>query len=340
MPTPARPTGGSAASGIEERPNQGRLILALGLLLTLFSLSFWGTALSARGLLEREEARRQVTAALSPQEPPERMAELFRQARDVDPSYAACEEGARLGRQGRFAEAADRFRACRDADPKLPAASLAWAEALLQARGRQAYPEVYADLRRFVETSRQNPGIDPATLQPLDELLLDLEDLLAADAPPEHVGAWTEEQILEVLTRARSRGDSRYEGPRLALRLDFRPADAYLGDAARRQLDRVVLALQDGMLIHARIQIEGYTDNVEASTRPARKTLAQQRAEAVRSYLIRKGIPGHRLIVKALADGYPLESNETDQGRVSNRRVELFNLDTKEPLWQDVRTHR
>lgn len=320
--------------------NRGPLVLALGLLLTLFALSFWGTALSARVLREREEARHQVTEALSEQDTPERMAELFRQARDFDESYAACQDGALLESQGRFAGAAERFRACLDGDPILAAARLAWAEALLRARGRPAYEEVRADLRRFVETARRDPSTDPSTLQPLDDLILDLEDLLTADAPAEHLGEWTEEELLEVLTRTDIRGTSPYDGPRAPLLLDFRPGDAYLGATAQRQLDRVVLALKDGTLIHAVIQIEGHTDSVEARTKAERLTLARRRAEAVRSYLIRKGISGHRLHVAALADNYPLKSNETDDGRITNRRVELVNLETKENLWQDVRTPR
>lgn len=340
MQPPAPPTEASAASGDDRGQNHGRLALALGLLLTLSALSLWGTALSARGLRARDEARRQVTQALSRRETPEQAAELFRQARDFDASYAACEEGARLESQGRFAEAGESFRVCRDADPKLAATRLVWAEALLRARGRSVYEEVYADLRRFVETARQDPGADPTAIQAIDELILDLEDLLSVDAPPEHLGEWTEEQILEILTRTGIRGSSRYDGPRLPLRLDFRPGDAYLGDLARRQLDRVVLALKDGTLIHAVIRIEGYTDSVEAPTRLARTALARRRAEAVRSYLIQKGISATRLHLAAFADSYPLAPNETDQDRVSNRRVELFNLETKKTLLQDVRMNR
>lgn len=317
-------------------PNRGPLALALGLLLTFFALGFWGTALSARVLREREEARRQVTEALEERETPERAAELFRQARDFDEAYAACQEGARLESLGRFAEAAESFRACLDGDPGLAAARLAWAEALLSARGREAYKEVQADLRRFVQTARRNPAADPSTLQPLDELILDLDDLLAASGPGEVLKDWTEEEIIEILTR-QIRGKSKYEGPRIPLRLDFRPGEAYLGALARQQLDRVVRALKDGTLIRAVIRIEGYTDRVEARTRAERLTLAQRRAEAVYRYLLQKGISAHRLRIAALAEAYPLDPGETEESLAINRRVELFNLETKQRLPKDVR---
>lgn len=318
-------------------PNRGPLALALSLLLTFFALGFWGTALSARVLREREEARRQVTEALEERETPERAAELFRQAQDFDEAYAGCQEGARLESLGRFAEAAESFRACLDGDPGLAAARLAWAEALLSGRGREAYKEVRADLRRFVQTARRNPAADPAALQPLDELILDLDDLLAASGPAEVLEDWTEEEIIEILTR-QIRGKSKYEGPRVALRLDFRPGEAYLGAVARQQLDRVVRALKDGSLIRAVIRIEGYTDRVEARTRAARLALAQQRAEAVYRYFLQKGIPADRLRIAALADAYPLDTGETEESLAINRRVELYNLETKQRLPKDVRT--
>lgn len=317
---------------------QNRRTLALGLLLALSALSLWGTTvLSARVLREREEARRQVTEALEEREAPERAAELFRQARDFDEAYAACQEGARLESQGRFPEAAESFRACLDGDPGLAAARLAWAEALLSARGREAYKEVRADLRGFVQTARRNPATDPATLQPLDELILDLDDLIAANGPAEILKDWTEEEIIEILTR-QPRGRSKYEGPRVPLRLDFRPGEAYLGAVAKQRLDRVVRALKDGTLIRAVIRIEGYTDRVEARTQTERLALARRRAEAVYRYLRQKGIPADRLRIAAFGDNYPLDSGATKGSLENNRRVELFNLETKESLLKDVRT--
>jgi outer membrane protein OmpA-like peptidoglycan-associated protein len=315
------------------------LALALGLLLTLAALSLWGTALSSRRLREREEARRQVTEALANREAPERTAKLFRQAQDFDEAYAACEEGARLESQGRFAEAAESFRACVDADPGLAAARLAWAEALLNAHGRPAYEEVREDLRRFVETAHLNPDTDREALQPLQDLLLDLEDLLAANLLDGRLKEWTEEEILEILTRD-TRSPSPYDGPRVPLRLDFRPGEAYLGKNAKQQLDRVVRALKDGTLIHAVIQIEGYTDRVEARTRAERLALARRRARAVYDYLCQNGIPSDRLRIAALAEDYPLDSGGTEENLENNRRVELFNLETKQRLWKDVRTPR
>lgn len=305
------------------------LVPALGLAAAL-SCSFDVVARTNR---EREEARRQVTEALADRTPPERRAELFRQARSFDPVYASCEEGARQESLGKFAEAAESFRACRDADAGLIVAHQAWAEALIRGRGRPAYAEALVHLRQLATNQK---SAAPREMQPIEDLIADLEDLLSDDFFLEGPREWTEEELLEILTR-RVRGTSRYDGPRVPLWLDFRPGDISLGKPAEEQLRIVAQALKDGLMADAKIQIEGYADSFEASSETVRKKLAEQRARAVMSFLVRNGVPPQRLRIKSMGDEYPIASNKTEAGRKANRRVELYNLDTKQPLLRDVR---
>ena len=51
--------------------------------------------------------------------------------------------------------------------------------------------------------------------------------------------------------------------------------------------------------------------------------LSQRRAEAVRAYLESKGIEGVRMVPKGYGPDRPIATNDTAQGRASNRRVEL-----------------
>ena len=313
------------------------LRLALGLLLLLWGLSLWGTAVSARRLQEREEARSLVTEALSGRTP-ERETELFRRARGFDPVYAACEEGAQLEARGLFAESTESFRRCREGDPGLLAAHVAWGETLLRARGQPAYQEVQTHLRRVLNEAQHSHPIGSEDLQRIEDLLLDIGDLLVEDSPAGLPERWKVEDLLEILTRPDSRGDSRYDGPRAALRFGFRPGDTYLGDAAKEELRRVALTLKHGLLADALIQIEGHTDSREIETERGRRSLARQRAEAVRNFLVHDlGVSPKRLRIAAFGDNNPLASNETVEGRDKNRRVELLNLETKEPLLQDAR---
>jgi outer membrane protein OmpA-like peptidoglycan-associated protein len=52
--------------------------------------------------------------------------------------------------------------------------------------------------------------------------------------------------------------------------------------------------------------------------------LSQRRAEAVRNYLISKGIAADRLTAKGYGESQPVADNATDEGRFKNRRVELI----------------
>jgi OOP family OmpA-OmpF porin len=51
--------------------------------------------------------------------------------------------------------------------------------------------------------------------------------------------------------------------------------------------------------------------------------LSLRRANTVRSYLISKGIRADRLLAKGYGESQPIASNDTDEGRFQNRRVEL-----------------
>ena len=264
--------------------------------------------------------------------------ELPRRVWASDATRAACEEGERLEARGLFAEAARHFETCLAGDPAQAAAWRAWAEALLRARGRPVYEEVRYRLRGFVATARHNPRTDQAELQEIEDLILDLEDLLEGESPADHSRPWTAAEIVEILTREGLRGSSRYDGPRLPLRLDFRPEDATLGQIAKEQLGKVAEALLSGLLMGVPIEIEGHTDSVEAGTEAGRRALARRRAQAVKDFLVRRhGIPAAQLRIKPLADLYPLKANSTTDGRAANRRVELVNMESKQPLLKDIR---
>ena len=51
--------------------------------------------------------------------------------------------------------------------------------------------------------------------------------------------------------------------------------------------------------------------------------LSQARAEAVRSYLVSKGLPGDKLSAVGRGESSPVASNDTPDGRANNRRVEI-----------------
>lgn len=72
---------------------------------------------------------------------------------------------------------------------------------------------------------------------------------------------------------------------------------------------------------HLRIEVAGYTDSTGSVEHNV--TLSQQRAEAVRQYLIDRGVAADRLVAKGYGPADPVADNTTPAGRTENRRVEL-----------------
>lgn len=69
------------------------------------------------------------------------------------------------------------------------------------------------------------------------------------------------------------------------------------------------------------IEIAGHTDNV--GSKESNQVLSGQRAQSVRTYLLKKGIDGKRITTKGYGDTQPVGSNDTDEGRQQNRRTEV-----------------
>ena len=67
--------------------------------------------------------------------------------------------------------------------------------------------------------------------------------------------------------------------------------------------------------------IKGYTDGAGSET--FNQTLSEQRADAVRRYLIGKGVSPARMTSVGFGESMPLATNSTPEGRQQNRRVEF-----------------
>lgn len=85
------------------------------------------------------------------------------------------------------------------------------------------------------------------------------------------------------------------------------------------ELDRVLALMNENKKLV--IEIGGHTDNVGADDANAK--LSQSRADAVRTYLLEKGLGADRITAKGYGETTPQATNETDEGRQLNRRVEF-----------------
>jgi outer membrane protein OmpA-like peptidoglycan-associated protein len=97
--------------------------------------------------------------------------------------------------------------------------------------------------------------------------------------------------------------------------------DSYvLKEESFEELDRLVAFLTENAAIKA--AIHGHTDNQGSAAH--NKTLSENRAKAVVSYLVEKGIAANRLTSKGFGDTQPIADNETEKGRSLNRRTEVI----------------
>jgi OOP family OmpA-OmpF porin len=86
-----------------------------------------------------------------------------------------------------------------------------------------------------------------------------------------------------------------------------------------KQLQHIVtLLLQNPEL---KVEIQGHTDN--EGEEKYNLTLSEQRANTVYQYLQLFGISPKRLLAKGYGESQPVSSNDNEEGRAKNRRVEL-----------------
>jgi OOP family OmpA-OmpF porin len=84
-------------------------------------------------------------------------------------------------------------------------------------------------------------------------------------------------------------------------------------------LDRLVETAQ--RCPTANIEIAGHTDSDGEAA--ANQTLSERRAQAVTDYLVRAGLPATRFMPMGYGSTQPLASNDTDEGKAQNRRIEF-----------------
>lgn len=92
-----------------------------------------------------------------------------------------------------------------------------------------------------------------------------------------------------------------------------------LTSEAKSTLDQVAASLATQPTL--RIEISGHTDAL--GPQAMNLTLSQKRAMAVKAYLVAHGVAGERLRAEGYGEFNPVASNDTEEGRAQNRRVEF-----------------
>jgi len=90
--------------------------------------------------------------------------------------------------------------------------------------------------------------------------------------------------------------------------------------AAQERLNQVAAALlttrERGLVV------EGHTDSQGSVN--YNLTLSQNRADAVRAYLVARGYNADRIQAHGIGKSRPVSDNDTAEGRANNRRVEII----------------
>jgi len=109
-------------------------------------------------------------------------------------------------------------------------------------------------------------------------------------------------------------------GQRIALdNIYFDFNKATLKPESITQLDKVFNFLETNKKV--KIELDGHTCSI--GTDDYNQKLSENRALAVQNYLLEKGIKSRRLTSIGFGEAKPLESNENEEGRIKNRRVEF-----------------
>jgi len=102
--------------------------------------------------------------------------------------------------------------------------------------------------------------------------------------------------------------------------LIFDQNSAKIGAASHAQLDGVAKMLHENP--NMIIQIEGHTDMDKKETAKLNKKLSEERVEAVKTYLVSKGVSKNKVKTKAFGGTQPLYTGSDTKQRALNRRVE------------------
>jgi OOP family OmpA-OmpF porin len=106
--------------------------------------------------------------------------------------------------------------------------------------------------------------------------------------------------------------------------INFKTGEATILKTSNKTLDATVKILND--YPDLKLEIQGHTDNAKmkkGSTFANNDELSQARADAVKTYMVTKGIADERLVAKGYGEQVPLDPRNTKAAKAKNRRVEF-----------------
>ena len=243
-------------------------------------------------------------------------------AKRIASDRAENERNASAGREANAnATAADAVSAREEADRKKHEAEAA----ARQAQGAQANAEADADRNRAAAAAADQQAQQARSAQATAEADSDRNRAAAASSDMQAAQAIHEREELraKLLAQFNLILETRDTARGLVVNMSdvlFDSGQFTLRPQAREKLAKIsgiVLAYPTLLLA-----VEGNTDSV--GTEEFNQTLSEKRAESVRSYLTKEGVPEASTTAAGFGKTRPIASNDTADGRQQNRRVELI----------------
>jgi outer membrane protein OmpA-like peptidoglycan-associated protein len=145
------------------------------------------------------------------------------------------------------------------------------------------------------------------------------------EAPPAAAAKrpWSN-SLVEELRRKGVRAVEESEGVRITLEtVLFTPGSAQLNSQARTQIDGIAATVKR----HAPdrlITVEGHASRERGADEARNSKLSEERARTVAEAFTRSGFSSDRIFAQGFGSAKPLATNDTEQGRSQNRRVEII----------------
>jgi outer membrane protein OmpA-like peptidoglycan-associated protein len=181
----------------------------------------------------------------------------------------------------------------------------------------------YGQLQDNLRTSAvQKLGVERGEVNQLGSQLSQTQTGLAQETAARQAADARTARAMESLAKiAQIKDEARGMVITLSGQVLFVTGKSELLPAAQDQLGQVASALKDQGALKP-IVIEGYTDSVGSDT--ANMKLSQDRADAVRTFLIGKGLASDKVSAVGRGKSNPVAPNDTADGRANNRRVEII----------------
>jgi len=192
--------------------------------------------------------------------------------------------------------------------------------------------EQTALIQRYIDAQREVARVKDSLITSLDAALgieRDSKEKISLDskralAEKDYLLNKQKEEAEKKLDALRSKTISVYKDARGTIisisdvMFEFGKAD--LKSELREKLSTIGTILQNS-LTESSVVVEGHTDNVGSAA--SNQKLSEQRASAVRIYLLGRGIDKNRLKSVGYGLEKPIADNRTEEGRAKNRRVEI-----------------